>query len=309
MIPRNLGACRSRQGTKGTQDRGDPVLHICQPVAVRKIQNGLLFTGKRAAQAPQAIRENDRAQAFDRLLEIVVDQNVSILVVVLNLTAGGNQAALNNLLRVFAAVSEAAFQRLAVGRQYENTDRIRQFAFDLFRTLHIDIEQKIASFLFGLFKKQARRAVIISEDLGVLEEFIGANHLLKFGARNKVILLAILLAAARLAGSVGNGKIEVGDQLHQFGDERGFARTGRSRNNVDNRLARRAHSRFCTCSRDFSISDFMASPASVIFNASPARPEVFDSRVLASRFISWRRKSSFLPISPPSSSSPRKCCT
>ena len=31
----------------------------------------------------------------------------------------------------------------------------------------------------------------------------------------------------------------------------------------------------------------------------PARPEVFESSVLASRFISCSRKSSFLPISPP----------
>ena len=62
----------------------------------------------------------------------------------------------------------------------------------------------------------------------------------------------------------------------------------------------RRHSMFCTCSRAFSISAFIASPSSVIFRASPASPEVLESSVLASRFISCNRKSSFLPTSPPS---------
>ena len=90
--------------------------------------------------------------------------------------------------------------------------------------------------------------------------------------------------------------------LAQFVGERRLARTGRRRDDEDDS----AHSRFCTCSRAFSISDFMARPSSVMRSASPATPVVFDNRVLASRFISCSRKSSFLPTSPPPSSSEQK---
>ena len=43
----------------------------------------------------------------------------------------------------------------------------------------------------------------------------------------------------------------------------------------------------------------MASPNSVMRVPLPPTPPVFESSVLASRFISWSRKSSFLPTSPP----------
>src|ERR1039458_9021535 len=94
------------------------------------------------------------------------------------------------------------------------------------------------------------------------------------------------------------------NHLEQFVHQRGFTRTRWRGNNVND-----AHSRFCTCSRDFSISDFISKPISVTFKASPARPEVFESRVFASRFISCSRKSIFLPTSPSWSSKPRKCFT
>src|SRR6266567_5220535 len=142
----------------------------------------------------------------------------------------------------------------------------------------------------------------------MFQELAGANHLSEYFAGDEVVLLAVLLTAAERACSVGDGEIEVRNQLQQFVDQGRFPRSGWRRNDVDDGRVG-AHSRFCTCSRDFSISAFIASPASVIFNASPARPEVLESRVLASRFISCRRKSSFFPISPPCSSNPRKCCT
>src|SRR5437899_9144160 len=166
------------------------------------------------------------------------------------------------------------------------------------------------SLLRRFVQEAARRAVVVTEDVGVLQELFAVYHLLKFIARDEVVLLAILLAPAEGTSRVGNRKVEVRNQFHQFGDERGFPGARRRGDDVHQRLVGRGiHSRFCTCSRDFSISAFMANPASVIFKASPASPDVFESRVLDSRFISCRRKSSFLPTSPPSSSKPRKCCT
>src|SRR5882762_2414383 len=164
--------------------------------------------------------------------------------------------------------------------------------------------------LLRLPQKAAGRAVVIAEHFRVLEKFTPLHHPLKFCARNKVILFTVLFAPARKTGSVGDREIKVGNQLEEFRNQRGFTRARRRRDDVDKWFAAcRSHSRFCTCSRDFSISAFITSPASVIFKASPANPDVFESSVLASRFISCSRKSSFLPTSPPSSSNPRKCFT
>src|SRR5208283_5847248 len=96
-----------------------------------------------------------------------------------------------------------------------------------------------------------------------------------------------------------DGEFQVWHDAAQLIRERGFARARRRRDDENDA----AHSRFCTCSRAFSISDFMASPSPVMRKASPATPVVLDISVLVSRFISCNRKSSFLPTSPPASSS------
>src|SRR5271167_3619542 len=147
--------------------------------------------------------------------------------------------------------------------------------------------------LFALAQKPAGGAVVISEDVGILQEFVGRDHGLEFLLRNEKIFLAVLFASPLRPRGVGNRKVEALDHLEQFVDQGRFPRSRRRRHNEDD-----AHSRFCTCSRAFSISDLISKPASVIFKASPAKPEVFESRVLASRFISCNRKSIFLPTSP-----------
>src|SRR4029077_9123009 len=119
---------------------------------------------------------------------------------------------------------------------------------------------------------------------------------------NEEILASILLATTGRSRRVGDRKLETHHLRAQLVDEGRLPGAGESREVVDVR-----HSTFCTCSRDFSISDFMMRPISVIFSASPARPEVFESSVWASRFISCSRNSSFLPIPPFSWSKPMKC--
>src|ERR687884_650218 len=108
-----------------------------------------------------------------------------------------------------------------------------------------------------------------------------------------MIVFPVLLTAPKSPRRVGNGENQVGNELENLVRERGFTRARWRRDDKNEWLAVVAHSRFCTCSRDFSISAFMARPASVILRASPARPEVLESRVLASRFISCSKKSSF----------------
>src|SRR5260370_6350605 len=140
----------------------------------------------------------------------------------------------------------------------------------------------------------------MNEDFCILDEFISTNHLLELSARNKKVLLAVLFATAWRVRGIGDGKVQVGNLFQQFADQRGFAGPGRGRNDVNQWLVRgRHHSRFCTCSRDFSLSAFIASPASGMFSASPATPEIFESRIFASRFLSCNTQSIFFPTSPP----------
>src|ERR1022692_2888034 len=149
-----------------------------------------------------------------------------------------------------------------------------------------------------------RGSIVVAEALGVLQEFVLGQHAVALFAGDEEIFAPRLLAAARRPGGIADGEFEIGNHATDLVGERGFPRARGSRDDED---VAAAHSRFCTCSRAFSISDFMANPRPVMRNASPATPVVFDIRVLASRFISCNRKSSFFPTSPPASSSPRKC--
>ena len=52
--------------------------------------------------------------------------------------------------RVLTAFAETLLQFATIGRHDKNTDCIGKFAFDLRRTLHINIQQQIASVLLSL---------------------------------------------------------------------------------------------------------------------------------------------------------------
>src|SRR5262245_50850635 len=101
-----------------------------------------------------------------------------------------------------------------------------------------------------------------------------------------MIFAAVLFAAAGRTRGKRDRELQVAYVLPQLIDQRGFAGSGGSGDDVEYA----AHSRFCTCSRHFSISDFICSPSSVMRSPSPATPDVFESRVLASRFSSCSRK-------------------
>src|SRR5207244_2901225 len=201
------------------------------------------------------------------------------------------------------AAMQAAFELGLGRRQNQDADRLRQILLHLCGALHVDIEQQVIAARLGLAQESFCGAVVISKDVGVLEELIFGDHAFEFVARDEIIFAAILLTAAGRPRGVGDGEVEVVDDLADLIDQGRLSRTRRRRDDEDERF----HSTFCTCSRDFSISDFMASPNSVMRSPSPLTPAVFESSVLASRFISCSRKSSFLPTSPFSSSRPRKC--
>src|SRR5690242_15637399 len=160
--------------------------------------------------------------------------------------------------------------------------------------------------MLSLVEKPTCRAVVVSfKDNCVFQELIFANHLPELFTGDEEVFASILFGTTRLAGRVGDRELKVRHGAADDGNQRGFPRSGGRRD--DEHIHH--YSIFCTCSRAFSMSDFMASPASVILAASPANPEVLESRVLASRFISCKRKSIFLPTSPLVSSKAKKCCT
>src|SRR5256885_2401056 len=167
--------------------------------------------------------------------------------------------------------------------------------------LNINVEKQVAPCFFRFSEEALGSAVVIPKDVSMFQELVPADHLLKSVDGYKVVFTAVPLAAAGRPGRVGDGEIEVIDRFAKFVHQSGLSRARRRRDDVN-----LAHSMFWTCSRDFSISDFMANPNSVIRSASPTTPDVFESSVLASRFISCSKKSSFFPTSPPASSSATK---
>ncbi len=176
--------------------------------------------------------------------------------------------------------------------------------------LHVDVEQEVAAPGKSIGQSGACRAVVVAEDVGIFEKLAVADHLLEMLAGGEVVFARVLLRAASSPRGPGDGKLQSRNQRAELVDESRFARPGGSRNDEENsrqsllflcvqKSTAQPYSKFCTCSRAFSISDFIPSPASVIRVPLPATPLVFESRVLASRFISCSRKSSFFPTSPP----------
>src|ERR1700728_213749 len=204
-------------------------------MAVRLFHDFRLAWGTWLARPQQAFRQNDRLQALDRFLEIVVNQNIVVLVIVSNLTSGRDQTAGDHLFGVFAALAQAPLQRFSVWRQDKNADRLGQLSFHLLGALHVNVEQKVVFFFFRLAQEPAGCAVVIPEDIGMLEKLVIANHLLKFLAGNELVLLAVLLAAPWRTRGIRDRKIQIGNQLQQFVDQSRLPRTGGRRNNADQR--------------------------------------------------------------------------
>src|SRR4029077_3230375 len=306
--PLPLTCTRCRYLFERSQNRPQPLPHVFQAAALCfgyqvGVASGSLFLFL-GSWSRQSLREQDRLQRVDRFFQAVVNQNIVVFVVILNLTRGRDQPALDHLFRIQAAGAQPLLQFPAIRGHDEDAYGVSNSAFDLRCTLDIDVKQEVLSFLVGQGQKPARGAIVVAIELGMFEKFIFADHFFKFGRRHEEVLPSVLLAGARRPGGVRDGEFQTRHNLAHLIYQRRLARTGWRRNDVD-----ATHSMFCTCSRAFSISVLIASPISVIFSASPARPEVFESNVLASRFISCKRKSSFLPTSPSCSSNPRKCFT
>src|SRR5204863_1498562 len=101
------------------------------------------------------------------------------------------------------------------------------------RSLDINVEQEIVSILAGFAQIPPRRAIAVPMYVGIFQELAAPNHIFEILHANKVILFSILLASARVASGVRDGKIKIGNELQQVAGESRFARAGRGRDDED----------------------------------------------------------------------------
>src|SRR5436190_19073480 len=140
-----------------------------------------------------------------------------------------------------------------------------------------------------LLHKRARRAVKLAVVLGPLQKFSAVHHLQKLRPIGEEIIDTIPFASSRLTCRMGDRKFQIVKRPEKVMQQRGFPRTrgGRDDVNVGTHPTNDTfYSIFCTCSRNFSISILISIAAWPIAAPRSLSPEVFDSVVVTSRFIS-----------------------
>src|SRR6185312_11849005 len=137
----------------------------------------------------------------------LVHQNIVVVWIVRNLSTGRVQPAPDFVRRhvlAHAPLLETRFQLGTARRQDENADSTLQPLFYLARALYIDIQEHIMAPMFGFLNDSPGSPIIVAENERPFQEFIVHDHAFEGFAGNEVILLAVLLAPARLARGIGN---------------------------------------------------------------------------------------------------------
>src|SRR5208282_925157 len=215
----------------------------------------------------------------------------------------------NFFLGVLAAVAQTPFQFLARRRQNKNGHCFGQLLLYLCRALHVNLEHQVQTPHPRFVQPFLRRAVrMLPEDTRVFQKFTPGDHGVKLSFGDEIITFSSGLGRPPGPGSTRYGRHRP-RKLQYLLYQRRFSRARRAGNNQQQRRkpVLLAHSMFCTCSRNFSISAFISRAIPVIASASLSTPGVFESMVFASRCISCSRKSSFLPSSPAPSSNCANC--
>src|SRR5580704_5772069 len=257
---------------------------------------------------PESRPERNGLHFLAGSLDVVVDDGVIVATIVQHFLPCTFEPPANFVFRIQPALPYAMFEFRPGRRQDKNCHSARQLGFYLQSSLHVNFENQIFFLRFRFSQTLARSAVpVLSEHLRVLQEIPALHHFLKLRLGDKIVPLAVTLRLARHPRGARNRQHGTG-QLQYLFHQGGLPRAGRPGDDEHQRL-RFAHSMFCTCSRNFSISDLISSASRVISRPSPPLPGVFESRVFASRCISWSRKSSFFPASEELASRSSNCCT
>ena len=144
-----------------------------------------------------------------------------------------HQSALDDTFGIQTTVLKARFQFLAVWRQHENANRVRNFPFKLQRSLNIYIKQEIMALRFGLIERTAGSPVRVAENVRVFKKFVGGDHAFKLIACDEEVFMAVPLASPRRTGCVGNREIKTRDEPQQQFNKARLARPGWTRNDED----------------------------------------------------------------------------
>src|SRR5208283_49486 len=248
--------------------------------------------------APSAFRIDNRLQPFARQIHIVVDENVIVAAKILDFPGRSRQPSQNHLLGVFRAGPQTLGQFFPGRGQDKDTDGFGYLLLQLSRTLNVDVENHVLALGLAALQDAAMRSIVIPKDQRPFEEFAAADSLFEVLPRDEDVVLAVDLRPARRAGRIGGREDQVPIVRQQALHQRGLTRA-RVRRDDENA----AHSRFKACSRMRSILVLISRPSAVIRTPGSPAPDVFERVVFVSRFISCNRKSSFLPSSPPWSSS------
>ena len=138
-----------------------------------------------------------------------------------------SQTRLDGGFAVLGAAAQAIAQGLDRRRQNKNADRLRKHLAHLLGALPVDFQQDVAPQRQLLAQPAQRGAVVIAIHLGVFQKILAGDHRLEGDAVNKMIVLTVHLARARLARGVRHRQLHVLVGGQQGGHQRGLARAGR----------------------------------------------------------------------------------
>ena len=143
--------------------------------------------------------------------------------------AGRQQAGLNLLRSLRAAVGEALAQGFQFGRTDEDGEMVGFGFHHLHGALNIHVQNHIEAFLTLHLDVFAGGAVELIEDLVPLQKAALLDPGREGGVVEKVIVAAVDFPGTRVAGGGGNGKDAVRASTQNCRQQRSFSDPGRSR--------------------------------------------------------------------------------
>src|SRR5882672_587504 len=304
--------CRARRAAITTNANllsGAWLSTVMRSLPSKGFQNFACALAETTAKTTRSHR--NRLHLVSSALHVVVDHQKIVLRVTLDFLLRPLHAPLDCLLRVLSSSAQTPLKFAPRRRQDKNGHRGRQFLLHLLGALHIDFQHQVQTLAPRLLQRTARSAIpMFTEDSSVFQKLTLAGPAVKFLFGNKIIPFSGAFRGPRRTRGAGYRKHRPRNIQH-LRHQRGFSRTGWPGDNEHQRQMRLGyrHSTFCACSRSFSMSDFTSSAKVVIARPSDSTPGVLESKVLASRCISCKRKSNFLPASPAPASSLRNCST
>ena len=167
--------------------------------------------------------EHDGVDLTHGLFDRVVDDKVIVGVGVLELDLGAHESLTDLLRRVCAAAGQPLFKLAPGRRRNEDADDLGTLARHLNGTLQLDIKDHVLTLVHRRVDKFLGRAVEIADVLGIFQERVLMDQLLKPLHVDKVVVDAVLLPLTRRTRGGGNGEIQIVTTPEQLAQHRALA--------------------------------------------------------------------------------------